>query len=254
MGEIVCIVSGKGGVGKTTLCAGLSLALALEDKKVVCIDCDTGLNNLDLALGLEARTIFDLSDVLEERTPLHKALISHERARNLSLIPAAVDFRAKIDAKKLRALCRELSGSADFVFLDCPAGLGEGFEAAVYAADRALVVATPDITAIRDASRAASIITSQHKIPVQLVINRMRPTFVRKGYFENVDNIMDEIGLPLIGIVPEDEKVTVCAGCRRNILEEKKAKSADALKRIAGRLCGKSVPLSPLWRKRIGFK
>lgn len=251
MGEIVCIVSGKGGVGKSALCANLSLALAMGDKRVVCIDCDTGLNNLDLALGMEEKTIFDLSDVLEERCPLHKALVSHPRFRSLSLIPAAADFRAKIEGKKLRALCKELAATCDFVLLDCPAGLGEGFAAAIAAADRAIVVATPDITAIRDAGRAASLIAAEEKIPVQLVVNRMRPAFVKKGYFDNVDSIMDEIGLPLLGILPEDEKVTVCCNRRLNLLEERKAVSADPFRRIADRLCGKQVPLSPLWRSRF---
>jgi len=249
MGEIIAIVSGKGGVGKTTLCAYLALSLAMKDKKVVCIDCDKGLNNLDITLGLEEKTIFDLSDVLEERCPLHKALVSHPSCRALSMIPAPLDFRAPIEEKKLRALCKELAESFDFVFLDCPAGLGEGFGSAIGSADRALVVATPDITSIRDASRAASVIAQSEKIPVHLVINRMRPAFVKKGYFENVDNIMDEIGLPLIGIVPEDEKVMVCAGCRRSLFKEKKAVSADALNRISRRLCGENVALSPIWRR-----
>lgn len=249
MGEIIAIVSGKGGVGKTTLCANLALALAMGDKKVVCIDCDTGLNNLDLTLGLEEKTIFDLSDVLEQRCPLRKALVSHAQLSALSLIPAAADFRAKIDCKALRSLCKELAAGSDFVLLDCPAGLGEGFAAAIYAADRAVVVATPDITAIRDAGRAASLIASEQKIPVQLVINRMRPSFVKKGYFDNVDNIMDEIGLPLLGILPEDEKVTVCCNRRQVLFDDKKAISADAFRRIAQRLCGKQVALSPLWRR-----
>lgn len=249
MGEIICIVSGKGGVGKTTLCAYLALSLAMKDRKVVCIDCDKGLNNLDITLGLEEKTIFDLSDVLSERCPLHKALVSHSVYRNLSMIPAPLDFRARIDERKLRALCKELATSYDFVILDCPAGLGDGFGSAIYSSDRALVVATPDITSIRDAARAASVIAESEKIPVQLIINRMRPTFVKKGYFENVDNIMDEIGLPLIGIVPEDEKIMVCAGCRRMLFKEKKSVSADALRRISRRLCGENVALSPIWRR-----
>lgn len=249
MGEIICIVSGKGGVGKTTLCAYIALSLAMKDKKVVCIDCDKGLNNLDITLGMEEKTIFDLSDVLEERCSLHKALVMHPICRNLSMIPAPNDFRAAIDEKKLRALCRELAESFDFVMLDCPAGLGEGFASAVYSAQKALVIATPDITSIRDAARAAGVIAKSEKIPVQLIINRMRPHFVKKGYFENVDNIMDEIGLPLVGIVPEDEKIMMCSGSRRSLFSQKRAVSTDALKRIAARLCGEKAALSPLWRK-----
>ena len=249
MGEIISIVSGKGGVGKTTLCSYLALSLAMKDKKVVCIDCDKGLNNLDITLGLEEKTIFDLSDVLSERCPLHKAMISHPTYRSLSMIPAPLDFRACIDDKQLRALCRELARTFDFVLLDCPAGLGDVFGAAIYSSDRVLVVATPDITSIRDASRAASVIAKNEKIPVQLIVNRMRPAFVKKGYFENVDNIMDEIGLPLVGIVPEDEKIMVCAGCRRPLFSEKRAVSADAISRIARRLCGENVPLSSIWRR-----
>lgn len=250
VGEIVCIVSGKGGVGKTTLCANLALALAMGDKRVVCIDCDTGLNNLDITLGMEEKTIFDLSDVLDQRCPLHKALVSHSRWRGLSLIPAAADFRARIDGKALRRLCEELAQTADFVLLDCPAGLGDSFAAAIYAADRAIVVSTPDITAIRDAGRAASLIAGTYKIPIHLVINRMRPSYVKKGYFDNVDSIMDEIGLPLLGILPEDDKVTVCCNRRKNLLEEKKCLMVDPLHRVADRLCGKQVPLSSLWRSR----
>ncbi len=249
LGEIICVVSGKGGVGKTTVVANLALSFAMRDKKVVCIDCDAGLNNLDLTLGLEGKTVFDLADVLEERCPVHKALVTHQEYFSLSMISAPADFAAHIDPKKLRLLCKQLAQSANFVLLDCPAGLGDGFAAATYAADRALVVSTPDITAIRDASRAAQRIVSGYKIPVHLIVNRMRSLFVKKGYFDNIDNIMDEIGLPLIGIIPEDEKIMVCCNGRRSVFSEKRACSKETFHCIARRLSGENVPLSDLWRK-----
>lgn len=248
MGEIISIVSGKGGVGKTTLCANLAFSMALDGKKVVCIDLDIGLKNLDLLLGAEARTIFDLSDVLEDRCPLDKAMVKHDEYLNLCMISAAHDYHTKVDKIRFRALCVTLCKSYDYVLIDAPAGLGEGFECAVYVADRTLVVATPDITSIRDAGRTASLIASQYNIPIRLVINRMRPSLVKKGYMENVDDMMDEIGLPLIGIIPEDEQVIVCTN-RRKVLPLEKTISAGAFRNIADRLSGKEVPLLKILRK-----
>ena len=155
MGEIVGIISGKGGVGKTTLCARLAAALCASGKKVLCIDGDTGMKNLDLVLGAESRTVFDLDDVLSGRTPFDKAVVRHPDIAGLYLLSAAHDYRAKIGKEELRALCDEQKQHFDFVMIDAPAGLGDGFAAVVYAAERLIVVATPDVTSIRDAGRAA---------------------------------------------------------------------------------------------------
>lgn len=248
MGQIISIVSGKGGVGKTTICANLAFSLALQGNKVVCIDADVGLHNLDLILGMEDKTIFDLGDVLEERCPVDKARVVHDDIVMVSLIPAAGDFKTTIDVHKFRKLCTDLSRDNDYVLVDAPAGLGNGFDAAVGAADRVLVVATPDIASIRDAGRTAALITDAEQIPVHLIVNRMRSQFVKKGYAENVDAMMDEIGLPLIGILPEDDMVIVCSNGRK-VLPMQKCISCDPYKRIAFRLMGNNQPLSPLWRK-----
>lgn len=249
MGQIISIVSGKGGVGKTTVCANLAFCLAMRGKKVICIDGDTGLHNLDLILGLENKTVFDLSDVLEDRCSVEKARVIHEDMALISLIPAAGDYRSGIDPKKFRKLCENLRQVSDYVLIDAPAGLGDGFAAAIGAADRALVVATPDITAIRDAGKTAGLIAKEQGIPVHLIINRMRPEFVKKGYFTDVDSMMDDIGLPLIGILPEDDEVIVCANARK-ILPRQKCISAEPFRRISGRVMGEKLPLCPMWRKR----
>ena len=248
MGEIVGIVSGKGGVGKTTLCASLAFSLAAAGKKVLCIDGDKGLKNLDLLLGMESQTVFDLSDVLYERVSLKKALAAHPEYPALQLLSAAHDYSEKIEPVALRALCERVREQYDFILIDAPAGIGEGFEGATHAADRALVVATPDITSIHDAQRTAALIFEKRKMPVHLIINRVRPQLMNRGEMSNVDEMMDSIGLPLMGLIPEDEQVIVCSN-RHDIVVRSRAVSAAAFQNIAARLSGKQVPLASFWRK-----
>ena len=248
MAVVVGIVSGKGGVGKSTLCTCLALSLAGAGKKVLCIDGDAGLKNLDLLMGLESRTVFDVADVLAERCALHKALVAHPIYPTLQLLSAAHDYSEHIDPRALRALCDSVGDRFDFILIDAPAGLGDGFQAAVYAADRALVVATPDLTSICDAERTASLILTKRNMPVHLVINRVRPALMRKGDASGVDEMMDKIGLPLIGLIPEDEQVIVCSN-RQGLRLGEKTQSATAFRNIAERLTGKETALAPFWHK-----
>ncbi len=248
MGEIVSIVSGKGGVGKTTLCTCLAFSLVFSGKKVLCIDGDKGLKNLDLLLGMESMTVFDLSDVLEERVTLKKALVAHTSCPNLQLLSAAHDYNEVIDPEKLRALCERVRPQYDFILIDAPAGIGEGFSCAVYASDRSIVVATPDITSVHDAERTAGLIFEKRNMPVHLVINRIRPVLMEKGEMNNIDEIMDRIGVPLLGMIPEDEQVIIGAN-RFDRLLKSKTVSAEPFRNVAARLCGAQKPLARLWKR-----
>ncbi len=249
MGEIVGIVSGKGGVGKTTLCARLSLALCADGQKVLCIDGDTGMKNLDLVLGMESRTVFDLDDVLSGRTPFEKAVCRHPDAPGLFLLSAAHDYRARIGKEALRALCDEQKEHFDFILIDAPAGLGDGFAAVAYAAERLIVVATPDVTSIRDAGRTATVAREGSGKRAELVLNRVRPLLMEKGAAANVDEIMDRIGLPLLGLIPEDDEIVIRAG---GTGAGRKVSDSDIpFRNTAARLRGKSVKLAGVWKKYL---
>ena len=249
MGQIVGIVSGKGGVGKTTLCARLAEALCADGKKVLCIDLDTGMKNLDLLLGMESRTVFDLGDVLDGYVPFEKAAVQHPDAAGLSLLSAAHDYRTKIEKEALRALCDEKKECFDFILLDAPAGLGDGFAAVVYAAERLIVTATPDLTSVRDAGRTADVVRQSGKKQIALVLNRVRPLLMEKGVSDNVDEIMDSVGLPLLGLIPEDEQIVIRAGGRN---ARKIASPADAaFRNTAARLSGRNMPAAQVWRRHL---
>ncbi len=248
MGTVISIVSGKGGVGKTTLCANLAFALAMAGHSVIALDGDMGLRNLDILLGLESKASFDLLDILEERCPVAKAIVVHDTLPNLHMISGSEDYTATVDKRAMRRLCRWLADHYEYVLIDAPAGVGEGFRNAVFSAQRCIVVSTPDLTSVRDAGRTAAIISQMCAIPTELVINKVRKQMMKKGYMRNVDQVMDSVSLPLLGLVPHDDAVVISAN-RGIILPMEKSNTAAAFKNIAGRLEGEDLPLAGFWRK-----
>lgn len=207
-----------------------------------------GLRNLDILLGLESKASFDLLDILEERCPVAKAIVVHDTLPNLHMISGSDDYTATVDKRAMRRLCRWLADHYEYVLIDAPAGVGEGFRNAVFSAQRCIVVSTPDLTSVRDAGRTAGIITQMCAIPTELVINKVRKQMMKKGYMRNVDQVMDSVSLPLLGLVPHDDEVVISAN-RGMILPMEKSNTATAFKNIAGRLEGEDLPLAGFWRK-----
>ena len=242
MGTITVITSGKGGVGKTTATAGLGAALAALGRGEALVDADVGLRNLDAALGLENRIVYDLVDVLQGACTLDKALIPHPQQHRLDLLPAPQGRqKASISAEKMLEVARELAKSHDEVLVDCAAGIGDTFAATIAAAQKAIVVTVPEVSAVRDARQAVHIL-KESKLPARLLINRVRPHMVRKGEMMDVESVLALLELELLGIVPEDEDVL-----RRNnqgyLVTDSRSQSAQAYGRMARRLVGEQVPI-----------
>lgn len=244
MGEVVVIASGKGGVGKTTTTANLGAALAMAGKKVAVVDGDIGLRNLDVALGLEDKIVYDLVDVIEKRCRMRQAMLRVPGAEGLSLLPASQMRRKdEVTPEGMRLLCRELREAYDFVLIDCPAGIDKGFENAIAGAERALVVTVPEAAAVRDADRVVEKLEAAGIKKRALIVNRMRPELAEKGVSLRVEEIMDTLAIELMGVVPEDEVVFTMGS--RGILPVllPKSQAGRAYQNIARRLLGESVPL-----------
>ena len=248
MGTVISIVSGKGGVGKTTLCANLAFSLALEGRSVIAIDGDMGLRNLDILLGLESKAPYDLLDILDGRCSVGQGIAVHDTLPSLHFIPGSEDYTAKIDRRAFRRLCRWLGNHYDYVLIDAPAGVGEGFRDVLFCAQRCIVVSTPDLTAVRDAGRTAAIIAGLRQMRTELVINKVRKQMIKKGYLQNVDQVMDSVSLPLLGLVPHDDEIVIFSN-RGGILPQNRSVAAQAFKNIARRLEGEDGPLASFWRK-----
>lgn len=242
MCRIYAVASGKGGTGKTTVTAGLSTALALMGKRVCAIDADIGLSNLDLALGLQDRAVFDLSDLLSGRASKEDALLSRPDIPGLFAL-AAPRGRESVDPAAFRAAVRELAGDFDYIFIDCCAGLGSGFAMAADAADGAIVVSTPDTPCIKDSALAAERFFEAGMTDVRLVLNRVRPDLIDRGCAADIDMSMDRIGLPLAGIVFDDSRVISAFNlCEPLLLREKRGAARD-IRDMAKRLEG--IPVRP---------
>ncbi|MBR1695368.1 MAG: septum site-determining protein MinD, partial [Selenomonas sp.] len=212
MSEIFVITSGKGGVGKTTTTANLGMGLAMRGKKVVLVDTDTGLRNLDLMLGLENRIMYDLIDVTEGRVAYKKALVRHKKYDNLFLLPTSqVKDKMSVNPEQLVKLCDELRREFDYILIDCPAGIEQGFKTAIAAADTALVVTMPEIAAVRDADKIIGELGRADKENIKLIVNRIRPSMVENGEMLGMDDINDILSLDCIGQVPDDIKVVTAA-------------------------------------------
>ena len=239
MGTAVMITSGKGGTGKTTLCAGVASCLAALGHRTLCIDLDIGLRSLDLVLGMSDRVMMDFSDVMAYRSPLMSAAAEHPEIKDLYLLTAPLTPEG-LEAERFREVVEEAKECFDYVLMDCPAGLGVGFHLAIGAADRAVVVSSVDPVSLRDAQRS---VTELHGLPqVHLVMNRVQPVLIRK-LRTSIDNAMDTAGLPLLGVVPEDPTVTMASAAGVPVVLATYKGASPAYLNISKRILGQRVPL-----------
>jgi len=241
--EVITLSSGKGGVGKTTAVANIAVALAAEGVKVVCIDGDIGLRNLDVVLGLENRIVYDIVDVIEGRCKLRQAMIRDKHLPELYLIPAAQtrDKNAVSPSDMIR-VCNELRPDVDFVLIDSPAGIERGFRNAIAPADRVLVVTNPEVSAVRDADRVIGILEAEEKGSPGLIINRLNAALVKQHDMLSAEDVLDLLGIPLLGIVPEDETVIVSSNRGTPVAQDPKSRAGQAFRNIAKRIKGEEVP------------
>ncbi|AWZ48835.1 septum site-determining protein MinD [Hathewaya limosa] len=254
MGEVIVITSGKGGVGKTTTTANLGTALASLNKKVVVVDGDTGLRNLDVLMGLENRIVFTLLDVIENKCALRKALIKDKRFDNLYLLPTA-QCRDKDDIKseEMLKIIEELKKDFEYVLIDCPAGIEQGFENAVAGADRAVVVVNPEITSVRDADRVIGKLDGKGVNNHAVIVNRLNYEMTKNGDMLGVDDIIECLAVKLIGVVPEDKCVTISTNKGEPIVLDEGANAGVAFKNIAKRICGEEVPFQNFETETTSF-
>ncbi|XCP83805.1 septum site-determining protein MinD [Roseburia hominis] len=252
MGEIIVVTSGKGGVGKTTTTANIGAGLSEMDKKVLVIDTDLGLRNLDVVMGMENRIVYNLVDVIEGNCRLKQALIKDKRHENLYLLPSAqTRDKSAISPEQMIKLTSELRSEYDYVFLDCPAGIEQGFKNAVAGADRALVITTPEVSAIRDADRIIGLLEADHIGRMDLVVNRIREDMVRRGDMMSIEDVTEILSINLIGAIPDDEQVVVATNQGEPVVDMESL-AGEAYRNICRRICGEEVPFLKL-DKQNGF-
>ena len=242
MGEVIVITSGKGGVGKTTTTANIGTGLAQLEKKVILIDTDIGLRNLDVVMGLENRIVYNLVDVIEGNCRLKQAIIRDRRYPNLYLIPSAQtkDKRA-VNPEQMKKLTEALKEEFDYILLDCPAGIEQGFLNAIAGATRAIVVTTPEVSAIRDADRVIGLLESAEMESIQLIINRIRIDMVRRGDMMSMEDVKEILAVELLGIVPDDAAIVISTN-RGEPLTGGDSPAGIAYSNICKRLLGYEVP------------
>ncbi len=241
------ITSGKGGVGKTTTTANLGTALAISGRKVAVVDADIGLRNLDVVLGLENRIVYDLVDVVEGRARLRQALIKDKRYPDLCLLPAAqTRDKNAVSPEQMADLTRQLAQDFDFVLVDSPAGIEQGFRNAIAGADQVLIVTTPEVSAVRDADRIIGLVEAAELETPRLILNRIKPAMVRRGDMMSMEDVKDILAIEIIGIVPEDESVVISTNRGEAVVFDGHSKAGTAFHNIARRLQGEYVPLQIL--------
>jgi septum site-determining protein MinD len=245
--KAITITSGKGGVGKTTTTANLGVALARTGHKVVVIDADIGLRNLDVVMGLENRIVYDLVDVIEGRCKLRQAMIKHKQFPDLFLIPAAqTRDKNAVSPQDMVRICDQLRPDLDYILIDSPAGIERGFRNAVAPADNILIVTNPEVSAVRDADRIIGLLEAEEKGPGRLIINRIRADMVRRGEMLNPDDITDILAIKIIGIVPEDHNVVMASNSGIPVTLNENSRAGVAFRNIARRLVGEDVPFMQL--------
>ncbi|MDD2233853.1 MAG: septum site-determining protein MinD [Desulfitobacteriaceae bacterium] len=247
MGEVIVVTSGKGGVGKTTTSANLGTGLAALGQKVVLVDTDIGLRNLDVVMGLENRIVYDLIDVTSGNCKLKQSLIKDKRFANLYLLPAAqTKDKSAIDPEQMLKLCQELKKEFDYTIIDCPAGIEQGFRNAIAGADCAIVVTTPEVSAVRDADRIIGLLEAAELYNPKLIINRIKPVMVKRGDMMDISDILDILAIDLLGVVPDDESIVISTNKGEPAVMNKASKAGEAYRRMTDRIRGEEVPLMNL--------
>lgn len=247
MGEAIVVTSGKGGVGKTTTTANLGTGLAMRGKRVVLVDADIGLRNLDVVLGLENRVVYDIVDVVEGNCKIKNALIKDKKIDGLYILPAAqTRDKTSIGAEQMKSLITELKEDFDYVLIDCPAGIEHGFKNAIISADKAIVVTVPEVSAVRDADRIIGLLLANEIGYIRLLINRLRKDMIDRGDMLNIDDTLEILSIELIGIVPEDENIIRSSNLGEPVIVEGKTISGKAYRNIVSRVLGESVPFMEL--------
>jgi septum site-determining protein MinD len=254
-GRAIVVTSGKGGVGKTTTTANVGAALAASGARVVLVDADVGLRNLDIVLGLEARVRHHLLDVLESKVELDDALVSDKRVPSMKLL-AAAQTREKddVDTPAMHALIDRLRERFDYVIIDCPAGIEKGFQNAVVGADEAIVVCTPEVSAVRDADRVVGLLGE--RVSVRLIVNRLRPALVRRGKMLSVDDVNAILRLPLLGVIADEPSVIVATNKGQPVVLDPASPIGETYRRIAARIAGTDtsepeVPRDPTFFEKL---
>ncbi|HOV78862.1 MAG TPA: septum site-determining protein MinD [Bacillota bacterium] len=264
MSEVIVVTSGKGGVGKTTTTANIGTGLAAKGYKVVLVDADIGLRNLDVVLGLENRIVYDIVDVTSGNCRLRQALIKDKRLDGLHLLPAAqTKDKTAVSPDQMRDLCEELKKEFEFVIIDCPAGIEQGFRNAIAGAEKAVVVTTPEVSAVRDADRIIGLLEAAELREPKLIINRIRPRMVRQGDMMSIEDIIDILAVDLLGVIPEDEMIVITTNRGEAVVLDQNSKSGQAYRNITRRILNEDVPMMNLedeggffkrFKKIIGLK
>ena len=250
MSEVIVITSGKGGVGKTTTTANVGTGLAKLNKKVVLIDTDIGLRNLDVVMGLENRIVYNLVDVIEGNCRIKQALIKDKRCPNLYLLPSAqTRDKTSVNPEQMKKLVADLKAEGfDYILLDCPAGIEQGFKNAIAGADRALVVTTPEVSAIRDADRIIGLLEANEMKNTHLIVNRIRMDMVKRGDMMSMDDVVEILAIDIIGAVPDDENIVVATN-QGEPLVGNDTLAGQAYMNICNRITGEEVPFLDLDKK-----
>ena len=249
MGEVIVITSGKGGVGKTTTTANIGVGLAKLNKKVVVIDTDLGLRNLDVVMGLENRIVYNLVDIIEGNCRMKQALIKDNRYENLYLLPSAqTKDKSAVSPEQVKKLTDELAEEFDYILVDCPAGIEQGFRNAIAGAGHAIVVTTPEVSAIRDADRIIGLLEKNNIKKTNLIINRIRMEMVQRGDMMSVEDVTEILGIPLLGVIPDDEQIVIATNQGEAVIGTDSS-AGKAYMNICKRLVGEEVPFLNLAQK-----
>jgi septum site-determining protein MinD len=244
--KIVTVTSGKGGVGKTTATANLGVALAETQQRVVCIDADIGLRNLDVVMGLENRIVYDLVDAIEGRCRLRQAMIKDKRTDDLYLIPAAqTRDKTAVSPQDMIQLTDELRPDFDWILVDSPAGIERGFRNALAPADLVYIVTNPEVSAVRDADRIIGMTEAEEKSPPKLILNRVKPELIKRGEMLDTSDVLDILAIDLIGVIPEDDSVIVASNQGLPVALNTKSAAGHSFREIARRMMGENVPILP---------
>ena len=255
MASVIVITSGKGGVGKTTATANLGAALAMRNKQVLLIDGDIGLRNLDIAMGMEGGIVYDLVDAVREECDFHKAILRHSSIDGLYLMPTSqTRDKAAVTKTQMKTLLQKLRPEFDFILIDCPAGIEQGFENAIAGADSAVIVTIPDLSCMRDADRVIALLEKQELTELKLIINRLRPGLIKKKLMPDVEDVLEYLSVDLLGAVPEDEKIIIAANSTTLVAADPQSQAGLAYRNMAARLCGEKVELIKFKEKKNIFK